>query len=113
MQLANRIGRGLLLAFLLLLARARRLHIARRSAQQRPARADAAREQQLRRRLLLQLDDIAAVNEGRPGVLGGTFNVEPANTATLPSTVIVPFKKARIMQHWARRVGAKLQCQTK
>ena len=38
---------------------------------------------------------------------------EPAKDAALPSTVIVPFKKARIMQHWATRVGAKLQCQTK
>ena len=41
----------------------------------------------------------------------GSF--EPAKDAALPSTVVVPFKKARIMQHWATRVGAKLQFQAK
>jgi hypothetical protein len=40
----------------------------------------------------------------------GSF--EPARIAALPATVVVPFKKARIMQHWATRVGAKLQYQT-
>ena len=38
--------------------------------------------------------------------------VEPSRDAALPLQVVVPFKKARIMQHWATRVGAKLQCQT-
>jgi hypothetical protein len=41
----------------------------------------------------------------------GSF--DPAKISVLPATVIVPFKKARIMQHWATRVGAKLQFQTK
>jgi len=41
----------------------------------------------------------------------GSF--EPARDAALPSAVVVPFKKARIMQHWATRVGARIQCQTK
>jgi hypothetical protein len=40
----------------------------------------------------------------------GSF--ELSRDAALPSVVVVPFKKARIMQHWATRVGAKLQCQT-
>jgi len=40
----------------------------------------------------------------------GSF--EPARDAALPTAVVVPFKKARIMQHWATRVGAKLRCQT-
>lgn len=40
----------------------------------------------------------------------GSF--EPTKIAALPATIIIPFKKARIMQHWAMRVGAKLKCQT-
>ncbi|MCC6820868.1 MAG: hypothetical protein IT579_09080 [Verrucomicrobia subdivision 3 bacterium] len=58
---------------------------------------------------------IAEIPRTEPGVsfvdqfLGG---FEPAKTAALPATVVVPFKKARIMQHWATRVGAKLQWHT-
>jgi hypothetical protein len=36
--------------------------------------------------------------------LGG---FEAAKIPHLPFTISVPFKKARIMQHWAARVGAK------
>jgi hypothetical protein len=36
---------------------------------------------------------------------------EPEKVAGFPSTLIVPFKKARIMEHWATRIGAKLQFQ--
>jgi hypothetical protein len=36
---------------------------------------------------------------------------EAAQDVALPSDVVVPFKKARIMEHWATRVGAKIQWQ--
>jgi len=59
---------------------------------------------------------IAEIPRNEPGLsfvdqfLG---SYEPSRDAALPLMVVVPFKKARIMQHWATRVGAKLRCQTK
>lgn len=58
------------------------------------------------------ISEIPQTQSGRSFVDQFLAIVEPAKVAILPFTVIVPFKKARIMQHWATRVGAKLECQT-
>jgi len=61
---------------------------------------------------MVTIAEIPRTESGRKFVDQFLGSFEQATGADLPSTIVVPFKKARIMQHWAARVGAKLQFQT-
>jgi len=61
----------------------------------------------------VEIKEIPTTESGQKFVDQFLGRFDPASAGVFPKSVTVPFKKARLMQHWATRVGAKIQYHAK